>query len=268
MEIPQMMKRTLKLWNNVPGFDRESTVMEYYPAQDKRTEAVVVIFPGGAYAFHADHEGKGYAEYLNSIGMDAYVVYYSVAPNRFPLPLLDARRAVRYLRRHYVDLGVDPKRIAVMGSSAGGHLASLVSTYDKPVEGEGLDYVDTFPFKPDATILCYPVIQAPEFGLGHYMSFENLCGDIIPFAEVSTDKLVGDDTPPAFIFHTSTDDGVDVRNSYAYAEALKRHHIPNEVHIFARGGHGGGTFAQDPYVGQWPELLRNWFIQNGWLPKK
>ena len=240
--------------------------MEYYPAPEKKTEACAVIFPGGAYAFHADHEGRGYAEYLNSLGMDAFVVYYRVAPEHFPKPLLDARRAVRYIRRFYVDFGIDPKRIAVMGSSAGGHLASLVSTYSLPIEGERTDYIDSFPCRPDATILCYPVIQAPEFGPAHSTSFENLCGDVIPFASVSTDRLVGPDTPPAFLFHTSTDNGVDVRNSYAYAEALKRNGIPNEVHIFARGGHGGGTFASDPYLNQWTALLKNWFISKKWLP--
>ncbi len=259
------MKRTIRLWNGVPGHDRESTLMEYYPAADKKTEAAVVILPGGGYTHHADHEGRGYAEYLNSLGMDAFVVYYSVWPNAFPLPLLDARRAMRYIRRNSVDFGVDPRRIAVMGSSAGGHLAALLANYVSSIDGEDLDYIDTFPYRPDATILCYSLITVPREDQPAYHCFQCLCGESTEFSSLSADRLVTEKTPSAFIFHTSRDSIVDVRNSYAYAAALKRNHVPFEMHIFEHGSHGGGTFTQDPYVGKWTKLLENWLISKKWL---
>ena len=243
------------------------TVMEYYPAENRLTDAAVVIFPGGGYVGRAPHEGKGYAEYLNSVGMDAFVCEYRVAPDYFPLPLLDARRAVRYVRHHAAEYGLNTRRIAVMGSSAGGHLAGMVSTYTAPIEGEDLDEVDREDALPDATILCYPVCHMPdETGVAHVGSFENLCGGKIPYAAVSNDLNVTDDTPPAFLWHTSDDDCVNVINSYLYASALRRHNIPHELHVFPCGPHGLGLAESRPHVAQWAGLLRSWFVSLGWLP--
>ena len=119
---------TYKMWDNVPGTCLEEPVLEYFPAENKKSDATVVILPGGAYEVRAVHEGAGYAEYFNSIGMDAFVCEYRVKPHKFPLPLLDARRAIRYVRAHAAEFGIDPAKVAVMGSSAGGHLAGLAST--------------------------------------------------------------------------------------------------------------------------------------------
>lgn len=257
---------TLQLWDKVPGMCEETPVLEYYPAENKKTDATVVICPGGGYACRAEHEGKGYAEYFNSLGMDAFVCEYRVSPHRFPLPLLDARRAIRYVRANAEKFGVDPEKVAVMGSSAGGHLAALVSTYTSPIEFETDDEIDRLSPIPNATILCYAVCHMPdETNVAHVGSFLNLLGDEKDFGKYSPDLLVNDSTPTAFIWHTSDDDCVNVINSYLYAKSLREHGIKHEMHIFPSGYHGLGLAQNKPHVAQWSGLMKNWLIDMGWL---
>ena len=256
----------IQMWDNVPAVDGFSPVLEYYPAEKKKTDATVVIFPGGGYAGRAGHEGEGYALFLNSIGMDAFVCEYRVSPYRFPIPLLDARRAVRYVRANAEKYGIDPNKVAVMGSSAGGHLAAFVSTYRDPIEYEGADEIDAICPIPNATILCYPVIHHPdETNVAHVGSYENLMGENKDYEKVSPDLLVTDTTPTAFIWHTSDDGGVNVINSYLYATALRNHNIAHEMHIFPNGPHGLGLAKNDHHVSQWTVSLTNWFVYLGWL---
>ena len=257
---------TIKLWEKTPGLCLEEPVLEYYPADNRVTDAAVVIYPGGGYGMRAPHEGKGYAEYFNSFGMDAFVCEYRVSPHRFPLELLDARRAVRWVRHHAEEYGLDPHKVAVMGSSAGGHLAGLVSTYTAPIDFEGLDEVDTESPIPDATILCYAVCHMPdETHVAHVGSFENLCGERRDYETFSNDLNVTDSTPPAFLWHTSDDDCVNVINSYLYATALREHGIPHELHVFPHGYHGLGLAENNPHVAQWAGLMKNWLRTLGWL---
>lgn len=261
-----MNMTVIQMWENVPALNGEAPVLEYYPAENKKSDAAVVIFPGGGYAHRAKHEGEGYALYLNSIGMDAFVCEYRVSPYRFPIPLLDARRAVRYVRAHAAEYGIDPEKIAVMGSSAGGHLSALVSTYTAPIDYEDADEIDKICPIPNATILCYPVIHMPdETEVAHVGSYLNLMGEDKDYAKVSPDLLVSDSTPTAFIWHTSDDGGVNVINSYLYASALRRHNIAHEMHVFPNGPHGLGLAPQLPHVAQWAPLMKNWFISMGWL---
>lgn len=265
----------LYLWEEAPGTYTDVPVLHYYPAEAKTTDATVVIFPGGGYTHLATHEGQGYAEYLNSIGMDAFVCPYRVYPHQFPLPLVDARRSVRYVRANAEKFGINPNKIAVMGSSAGGHLAALVSTYTAPIDFENTDKIDTMDCMPNASILCYPALHYPDFSLfpeltkntGYYFCFNLLVGDermdILP--SLSPDLLVKDTTPPAFIWHTAEDPIVNVTNSYLYATALRKHNIPCEMHIFPHGGHGLGLAQHMPHIAQWADLMKNWFIQMDWL---
>ena len=256
-----------KMWEQTPSLSGEEPVLKYFPAPNKKTDATVVIFPGGGYTHRAKHEGEGYALYLNEIGMDAFVCEYRVLPYVFPIPLLDARRAVRYVRAHAEAFGICPDKIAVMGSSAGGHLAALVSTYKESIPFEDIDDIDKVSARPNATILCYTVCHYPD---GVYIqesgSFGNLmgAGKEDAFPSVSPDLLVDDDTPPAFLWHT-TEDGTSIISSYLYAIALRQHRIPHELHAFPFGGHGMGLAAKHPHVSQWPELLRKWFVEMGWL---
>lgn len=257
---------TIQLWDKVPGKCEEVPVLEYYPAENKVTDATCVICPGGGYAMRAQHEGKGYAEYFNSIGMDAFVCEYRVSPHRFPLPLLDIRRSIRYVRAHAAEYGVNPDKVAVMGSSAGGHLAALVSTYTAPIDFEDIDELDKICPIPNASILCYPVIHLPdETNIAHVGSYKNLLGDDADYSKYSPNLLVSDTTPTAFLWHTSDDSCVNVINSYLYAKALREHNIKHEMHIFPSGSHGLGVAANMPHVAQWTGLLKNWLIDLGWL---
>ncbi len=257
---------TIQLWDNVPGKCEEVPVLEYYPAENKVTDATVVICPGGGYARRAPHEGKGYAEYFNGLGIDAFVCEYRVAPHRFPLPLLDIRRAIRYVRAHAAEYGVNPDKVAVMGSSAGGHLAALVSTYTAPINFEDSDEIDKICPIPNASILCYPVVHLPdETNIAHVGSYKNLLGDDTDYGKYSPNLLVSDTTPTAFLWHTSDDAVVNVINSYLYAKALREHNIKHEMHIFPSGYHGLGVAANMPHVAQWTGLLKNWLIDLGWL---
>lgn len=260
---------TLQMWDKVPGKGEEVPVLEYFPAEIKKTDAAVIVFPGGGYTMRAGHEGRGYAEFLNSVGIDAFVCEYRVAPHYFPLPLLDARRAVRYVRANAEEFGVDPQKLAVMGSSAGGHLAALVSTYTSPIEFEQEDEIDKIDPIPNATILCYPVIHKPdETKVSHMGSYRNLLGEgRTDFDGYSPDLLVSDSTPPAFLWHTSDDGAVNVINSYLYASALRRHGIPHELHVFPHGNHGLGLAGNMPHVAQWSLLLVNWLADMGWISK-
>ncbi len=253
---------TYTLWNDNQTHD---TRMEWYAPETKKSDAAVVIFPGGGYSHLANHEGKGYAEYLNSIGITAFVVYYRVAPNRFPLPLLDARRAVRFVRANCEKFGVDKNKICVMGSSAGGHLTALLSTYTANLVGEGIDEIDKECYIPNGQILCYPVIVSDK-EIAHLGSYNNLLGDENAcLADYDPSLLVHENTPKAFIWHTASDGGVKVLNSYRYATALYAKEIPCEMHIFPFGRHGLGLAESEPHVAQWAGLLKNWLALHEFL---
>ncbi len=237
---------------------------EYFAAPVKKSDACVVVFPGGGYGGHADHEGKGYAEMLNKMGIDALVVYYAVAPLRFPNQLIDARTAIRYVRKNAEKFQIDPNKIAVIGSSAGGHLAAMVSTFLKDVPG---DFDTEIPFLPNAQILCYPVICAPYDEVAHDGSYINLLGEEKEEKMHSVDPVQNciEKTPMAFIWHTADDDLVNVINSYRYGTKLRECGVSHEMHIFPHGYHGLGVATGFPHVAQWVTLLENWLKNCGWL---
>ena len=256
------MMTTYSLWENDPN---NKTELQYYPTTYKASKATVVILPGGSYSSHAEYEGEGYASMFNTLGLDAFVLKYRILPDRFPLPLLDARRAVRFIRKNAEKFGLDTDKILVVGSSAGGHLASLLSTYTEGIENEGIDEIDREDYMPNGQILCYPVISADN-RIGHLHSYRQLLGD--RFAEkdsFSPERLVNQTTPRAFIWHSSSDRSVNVINSYRYATALAEHDIPCELHVFPVGEHGCAFAPHLPYVASWIELLRQWLILNGFM---
>lgn len=256
------MKKTFDLWENgIPYYiGGEIPTITYYPAKEKLGRGTVIICPGGAYFGRADHEGAGYAEFLNSNGLDAFVLNYRVAPNKYPAALSDARRAIRFVRHRAAKFGIDPTKIAIMGSSAGGHLAAHASTYIGTLDSEVGDETDSESYAPNAQILCYPVIDKD----GHLGSYENLLGDKLGelFADVTPTNLASKETPPAFIWHTSNDEIVDVKNTYRYVTRLSELAVPTELHIFPYGRHGLGLAeAADrlvPHVAVWSELLIKW----------
>jgi acetyl esterase/lipase len=257
----------MKLWEITPGLcQTEPEIVPYVPGE-KRSDGAIVIFPGGAYRGLADHEGSGYAEFLAGQGITSFVVKYRVAPHKFPLELLDARCAVRWVRAHAEEYGIRKDRIAVMGSSAGGHLAALVSTYRGKIDFEGLDAVDAEDYLPNAQILCYPVICNPENAFAHVGSYHNLLESRESAVQKKVDPclLADEQTPSAFIWHTAGDAGVNVINSYRYAEKLRTLNVPVEMHIFPYGPHGLGLAPKHPHVAQWSGLLLNWLRLLEWL---
>lgn len=255
-----MFVKTVKLWENTPGMCEFIPTLDIYLPEEKTCDIAVVIFPGGAYINLAEHEGKGYAEFLNSHGIAAFVCNYRRAPHRFPLPLLDSRRAVRYVR-HYSDaFGIDPQKVYVMGSSAGGHLAALTSTYYEPLELEGLDEIDKENFKPDGQILCYPVIALRDEGIAHEGSakcllgsrYEELSDALTPY------KIADSSAPPAFIWHTFDDEGVSAANSILYALRLQQMGVNTTLHMYPHGYHGLGLAHGFPQVCNWSKELLLW----------
>lgn len=264
------MFQAIKLWENTPGICEEIPIIEYYKPENKKSDAAVIIFPGGGYSHRAKHEGEGYAQFLSDNGINAFVVQYRVSPHRFPLELLDARRSVRYVRFFADKFGIDKNKICVMGSSAGGHLSALVSTYMEPIEFENLDEIDKEDFLPNKQILCYPVIKL-GYKFAHVASGVNLLGEKYPYEweNCSPNLIAGEKTPDAFIWHTFEDNCVNVINSLEYAKKLRKLNKRVEMHIFPDGAHGLGLAPQNPeldddanymrkHISQWGDLLINW----------
>ena len=218
----------------------------------------VIIFAGGGYACRCAYEDVAYAHFINSLGLTAFVVDYRCFPNQFPDELLDARTAVRFVRKNAKQFDVDPQKIAVMGSSAGGHLCALLSTYREKLTNEELTENYEVAYLPSAQILCYPVISSRD-SITHEGSYRNLLGGLFDQKDSFSPDLIADkNTPPAFIWHTFEDEMVNVMNSYVYAEKLKEVGVSTEMHIFPYGKHGKNLSNDDQYVGQWKKLFENW----------
>jgi len=228
----------------------------------------VVICPGGGYDHLSPREGEPVALRFVAMGFNAFVVKYRVSPERFPAPLMDAAWAMAHVRRHAAEYHADPRRVALMGFSAGGHLAGMLGTrwHDRarfePLTPECI--------RPDALVLCYPVITAGEYA--HRDSFRRLTGseDERAHAFFSVEDMVDSATPPTFLWHTWEDASVPVENTLRMAASLRRRRVPAEVHIFPRGGHGVGLGTEItamkpeqiiPEVQIWPELVRDFLLR-------
>lgn len=239
---------------------------DYY---DKKLHPALIIFPGGGYERLADHEGEPVAKWLNSLGINAFVLQYRLGPEyQYPCQLNDAQRAIRYVRYNAEKFNIDPEKIGVLGFSAGGHLAALTSVYfDEGMEKDPSDEIDKVSCRPNMSVLCYPVINLQEYG--HKGSKENLIGKDASedLAEkLSCEKQVKDNTPPAFIWTTAEDMTVPMENSLLYAKALKDKEIPFDLHVFPRGRHGLGLADEVPYVKIWAQLCAYWFKEMRFVP--
>ncbi|MEV0387421.1 alpha/beta hydrolase [Nonomuraea sp. NPDC050643] len=238
-----------------------------FPVERDRPGPAVVVFPGGAYEHLADHEGAPVARWLNSLGVAAFVVRYRIAPYRHPLPLLDAARAVRWVRHHAAAHGVDPARVGVLGFSAGGHLAGLLATETGAMLPEGPhDAVDAEDPRPGLAVLCYAVTELTG-PAAHRGSADNLLGPDAPGSARSGLSLagrVGAATPPMFLWHTADDLAVPVENTLRVSQALALHGIPQEVHVFPSGRHGLGLAESDPVPGGWTRLCAAFLRGRGW----
>lgn len=232
--------------------DKDTPTLTVYLAEPAlATGAAMVILPGGGYGGLAGHEGKGYADWLVTHGISCFVVKYRLgsAGYRHPVMLQDAARAVRLVRSRAEEWKIDPKRVGIMGSSAGGHLASTLLTHFDAGQADATDAVERQSSRPDLGILCYPVItMGPNT---HGGSKNNLLGKD-PSPELvkllSNELQVTKDTPPCFLWHTQEDKAVKVENSMDFAAALQRAGVPFDLHIYQKGGHGMGLGKNHPWT--------------------
>jgi len=269
--------KTELLWpSGAPGAmgeeDRDKPSLTIWlPEASQAVGTGVVVCPGGGYgALAMDHEGTQVAEYLNRLGIAAFVLKYRLAPRyRHPAPLEDAQRAIRLVRSRAREFGVAPGRIGIWGFSAGGHLASTAATHFDSGKPGAADPVEQVSSRPDFLILAYPVISFTTEYV-HKGSRRNLLGDdpdpkLVEF--LSNEKQVTPQTPPAFLFHTNADTGVPAENSVLFYLALRKAGVPAEIHIYETGRHGVGLAPKDPVLSTWTGRLADWLRTRGLLPR-
>lgn len=219
------------------------TLTPWLADPEKATGAAMVICPGGGYGGYASHEGEDYARWLNEMGIAGFVLHYRLGPSGYhhPAMLQDAARAVRTVRARAREWKLDPAHVGIIGSSAGGHLASTLLTHFDPGKPGADDIVERQSSRPDLGILCYAVITMGEFT--HKGSMYNLLGpDPSPelVRELSNELHVTRETPPCFIWHTFEDRAVPVENSLQFAQALRKAGVRFDLHIYEKGAHGLG----------------------------
>ena len=270
------MKTALPLWpDGTPGALGQSTndiptLTPYLPDATNATGAAMVICPGGGYAGLAPHEGNDYALWLNQHGVTCFVLKYRLGSSgyRHPAMLNDAARAVRWVRAHAEDYKIDPKRVGIMGSSAGGHLASTLMTHFDFGDSKAADVVERQSSRPDLGILCYPVITMGQFT--HRGSRDNLLGRNPPpelVKQLSNELQVTTNTPPCFLWTTFEDKTVPMENTMMFAEALRKNHVPFDLHIYQKGGHGMGLKDKPPFAHPhpWAGDCLFWLQQQGFV---
>jgi acetyl esterase/lipase len=284
---------TLKLWpEGIPGSKSDPEYIEkittengrivrcervtdpdltvYLPDRDKANGTAILICPGGGYSALAfDHEGNAIAEWLNDNGIAGIILKYRLPSDKIMTdksvgPLQDAQEAIRIIRRNAYGWNIKPDRIGVIGFSAGGHLASTLSThYDETVYKNS----DNVSARPDFSILMYPVISF-DSTITHRGSRNNLIGlnpDRQKIIHFSNDLQITGETPPAFLVHSADDRAVPAMNSINYFTGLQKNNIPAELHIFRKGGHGYGLAKKGGTESSWPELCLKWMDISGFL---
>jgi acetyl esterase/lipase len=257
--------------NDVPTrFERvtEPTITVFLPPKEKATGSAVLICPGGGYgALAFDHEGNAVAKWLNDNGIAGIILKYRLPSDLIMKdkkfgPLQDAQEAMRTIRRNASKWNINPGKIGVLGFSAGGHLASTLSThYAERV----YETTDTTSARPDFSVLVYPVITF-DASFTHAGSRRNLIGEN-PSQELiehfSNELQINAKTPPAFLVHSGDDKAVPVKNSISYYEGLLKYGISSELHIFQKGGHGYGLAVDRETQMAWPELCIRWIRVSG-----
>jgi len=282
---------TLKLWpDGIPGSKTDASYVEkitttdgritrcekvvtpdltiFLPAPEKANGAAVLICPGGGYGVLAfDHEGNAIAKWLNDNGIAGIILKYRLPSDQIMIdksigPLQDAQEAIRIIRRNAVSWKINPDKIGVIGFSAGGHLASTLSThYAEKV----YDVKDNTSARPDFSLLIYPVVSF-DTAITHRGSRNNLIG-LKPGEEqvrrFSNELQITASTPPAFLVHSADDKAVPVMNSIGYFKGLQKNNIPAELHIFQKGGHGYGLSPNGGTESSWPDLCIKWLKAMG-----
>jgi acetyl esterase/lipase len=280
---------TLKLWpDGIPGSKTDPSYVEkiivtdgritrcekvvipdltvFLPSSEKANGAAVLICPGGGYGVLAfDHEGNAIAKWLNDNGIAGIILKYRLPSDQTMIdksigPLQDAQEAIRVIRRNAVSWKINPDKVGVIGFSAGGHLASTLSThYAEKV----YNVKDNISARPNFSLLIYPVVSFDTV-ITHRGSRNNLIG-LKPGEEqvrrFSNELQITADTPPAFLVHSADDKAVPAMNSIGYFKGLQKYNIPAELHIFQKGGHGYGLSPNGGTESSWPDLCIKWMKQ-------
>ena len=276
MTGPAQSKVSFPLWpDGAPGAlgnkPKDIPTLTVYLPQRSERSAAFVICPGGGYEKLSDHEGDHYARWLNEHGIAGFVLKYRLGSDgyRHPSMLRDAARAVRTVRARADEWNVDPHRIGIMGSSAGGHLASTLMTHFSAGSPAAIDPVERVSSRPDLGVLCYPVVTFGEFA--HQDSKTNLLGPS-PSAELvrelSNELHVTQETPPCFVWHTDADKAVPAENSFQFAAALRRVEVKHELHIYERGLHGMGLGTREWHPEKrhlWTQDCIHWLKLHGFV---
>lgn len=232
--------------------DKDPTITVYKAAQPNGK--AIVMCPGGGYTHLATaHEGHDMAPWMNSLGITYVVLKYRMPHGDSTVPLADAEQAMRIVRAHAAEWGIDPGKIGVMGASAGGHLASTLATHYGSKET-----------RPDFQVLFYPVVSMDP-AVTHMGSRDNLLGKN-PSKELQdrfcNEKQVDKDTPKAFIMLSGDDGAVPPANSIGYFNALNANGIPVSLHLYPEGGHGWGFRDSFKYKRQWTGELEKWLRED------
>jgi acetyl esterase/lipase len=246
----------------------EPTLTLYAPAVDKPNGTAVIICPGGGYTnLSVEREGVQYANWLSTLGVTPFVLKYRLKEFGHPAPLQDVLRAVRLIRSRSLEFQIDPTRIGVMGSSAGGHLAASAGTlYNEPAGRTGPALDDTSA-RPDFLILMYPVITMDD-PAAHTGSRKALLGvNPSPVWQklLSLEKQVTAETPPTLLIHTQEDKTVPVENSILFFQALTNAGVPAEMYLFEHGSHGMGMKPGLGTASEWPRRAEEWLRDRGLL---
>jgi acetyl esterase/lipase len=274
------LPKPVYLWSgSAPGAlgnsEADKPRMYVFLPKKPSTSAAILVIPGGGYEHVAiGHEGFQIASWLNQQGMAAFVLDYRVAPYHYPVEIEDGRRAMRLIRSHAAEYGIDPNRLGVWGSSAGGHLASSLGTHCENATSEVTNStaspnpIDKISCKPDFMVLAYPVIsmQPPIAHMGSRLNFLGPHPNPALAHEYSNQFAVTAHTPQTFLFATTNDPTVPVENSLDFYRALVHAHVSAEMHLFDYSDHGCGLCGSIVPLRVWPSLLRTWLIDHSFLP--
>ncbi len=240
----------------------------FLPTAPNLTKTGVVVAPGGGYQHLAmEKEGFAVARWLNQQGVAAFVLRYRLGPQyHHPTELGDAQRAIRLVRAHAAEYGIEKERLGMWGFSAGGHLTATAGTQFDAGHPDSSDTVDRESSRPEFLVLSYPVITlmdpAAHTGSRKYLLGDNPDPELV--RSMSAETRVTADTPPTFLFSTTDDKTVSIANSVMFYDSLVKAGVPVEMHIFQHGAHGAGLAAANPDLSVWPSLLIKWMRERGY----